>query len=129
MDPFRSFRYPVSPLEAVVLIRNIYDCPDAENDADRTVAELVREIDDGDGYLSGPVMEAALYCSNLNEENSRKVNTDPEKVKGVSFWHPHEWDFNRFVKNLLPVGKVFNRYYNQIRVKEEKNGPDTKTRR
>lgn len=108
----RSFRFPISPLEAIVLIRNVMDCPDAENDADRTVEELCREIDAFDGYLSKGVLESALYCCNMNQENQTKV-------PGLKFWHPSGRTFDQFVKELLPTTKAFNKYYHFIYEREE----------
>jgi hypothetical protein len=106
----RRFRYAISPLEALVLLRNVMDCPDAENDADRTVTEICSEIDSFDGYLGRSVMESALYCSNIQGEDNK-------------FWHPFNWTFDRFVTELLPTDQQFDKYYNIIkdRVKDGSN--------
>lgn len=100
----RRFRYAISPLEALILLRNVMDCPDAENDAERTVSELCSEIDQFDGYISRSVMESALYCSNIQDEDKL-------------FWHPMKWTFDRFVTELLPIDQKFDRYYNTIQEK------------
>lgn len=98
----RWLRYPVSPLEAVVLIYNTLHCEEAENDADRTVLELVREIDAFDGGLSKSVLEAGLYNCNMNNEDKK-------------FWHPYNWPFNKFVEELLPSKQVLDRYHGLIK--------------
>lgn len=114
----RSFRYPVSPLEALVLIHHVIHSEDAENDADRTVQELVTEIDAFDGYLSKAVLESALYCCNVENEKKK-------------FWHPLGQKFDKFVDEVLPKGKHFDRYYNCIydKKEEKKDGHDAKSRR
>ncbi len=111
----RSFRYPVSPLSALILIHHVVNSEDAENDADRTVEEIVSEIDTFKGYLSKGVLESALYCCNLEDENKQ-------------FWHPWKRPFDMFVKELLPHGQTFNKYYNVI-CEEIKDGPDNQARR
>ncbi len=111
----RSFRYPVSPLEAIVLLHHVMYSEDAENDADRTVEELISEIDAFDGYLSKGVLESGLYCCNIEDEKKK-------------FWHPWEWSLDRFVKELLPRGQKFNKYYNVI-CEENEDGSDDKMRR
>lgn len=85
------------------------NCEDAENDADRTVEEIITEIDDFDGYLSKGVLESALYCCNMENERNQ-------------FWHPREWSFDRFVEELLPYQKKFNNYYNVIVDEGKENG-------
>lgn len=112
----RRFKYVVSPLEALVLLQNILNCPDAENDADRTVWELVEEIDTFDGYLSRMILESALYCCNINDEDKK-------------FWHPRSVSFQKFVVDLLPIDQEFDRNYNIIKEKEKANGPNAKNRR
>ena len=126
-DVSRSFRYPVSPLEAVVLVYNVLSCPDAANDADRTVEELVSEIDTFDGYLSKGVLEAALYCCNLNDEYERKIHVTEDGTE-VKFWHPFKVNIERFLTDLLPPGQKFDRYYN-ILYEEKENGFNAKTGR
>lgn len=115
-----TFRYPVKPLQALVLLQNVLNCPDAENDADRTVEELCLEIDMFDGYLSKGVLESALYCCNMNDESP-----DGQKTK---FWHPRGMSFQRFISDLLPANQRFDRYYNVLH-EEKKDGYDDKNRR
>lgn len=102
----RTFRYPVSPLQALILIHHVVHCEDAENDADRTVEEIVAEIDSFGGYLSKGVIESALYCCNI--ESERK-----------NFWHPLKQTFERFLKEIVPHGQHFDQYYNCIYDKKE----------
>jgi len=109
-NPVRT-RFPISPLEAVVLLHNVLKCEDAENDADRTVDEIVGEIDDLDGMITKSLLESALYCCNMEDERKQ-------------FWHPLKWELKRFVKELLPHKYVFDYYYNRI---EEDNGLNVKT--
>lgn len=118
MSILRAFKYAISPLEALVLIHHVVHSEDAENDADRTVSEIVSEIDAFDGYLSKAVLESALYCCNLENEKKK-------------FWHPLNESFDRFLKDVIPRDKHFDRYYNCIYDKKEesKDGPTTKTRR
>lgn len=98
-----------------MLIHHVMHCEDAENDADRTVEELATEIDEFDGYLSKAVLESALYCCNM--ENERK-----------KFWHPLGQRFERFLEDVIPRGKHFDRYRNVIYDKKEEDGHLTKTR-
>jgi hypothetical protein len=109
----RSFKFPISPLKAIVLMRNTVECPEAENDAERTVEELMKEIDRLDGYVSMSVLEAALYNCNMNHEDKK-------------FWHPWGWTFDKFIDDLLPADQVFDKDYNRI---EDRDGLTTKTRR
>lgn len=102
----RRFRYAISPLEALVLLRNVEACPDANCDADRTVEELCSEIDTFDGYLTRSVLESALFACNMQHE---------DKV----FWHPNKWSFDRFVTELLPLDQQFDFYRNTIGEKEK----------
>jgi hypothetical protein len=126
----RSFRYPISPLQAVVLIHNVLHCPDAENDADRTVEELVGEIDTFKGSVSKGVLEAALYACNMNDENDRMDKNDKDKVPGVKFWHPNDHDFDRFLRDVIPHGQRFHKYYNFLITNErDEDGHDDKDRR
>lgn len=106
----RSFRYPISPLEAVVLLYHVVHSEDAENDADRTVEEIMAEIDSFDGYLSKGVLESALYCCNMEAERE-------------NFWHPYDWTFDRFLKDVIPFKQQFNKYYNVI-CEVDKDGSD-----
>lgn len=111
----RSFRYPISPLEALILIHHVVHSEDAENDADRTVEEIVSEIDAFDGYVTKGVLESALYCCNLMGEKNK-------------FWHPWNWSFDRFLKEMLPKGQRFNKYYNVL-VEEKEDGSNAEARR
>ncbi len=103
----RTLRYPVSPLEAIVLLHHVIHSEDAENDADRTVMEIIAEIDSFDGYLSKGVLESALYCCNI--ENEKK-----------EFWHPLNFSFEKFLKGIVPKKQKFNSYYNVLL--EDKDG-------
>lgn len=97
----RSFKYPISPMEALVLLHHVIHSEDTENDADRTVKEIASEIDSFDGYLSKGVLESALYACNMEEERKK-------------FWHPFNFSFDKFVSELLPMRQKFNKYYNVI---------------
>lgn len=102
-----------------MLLHNVLNCEDAENDADRTVAEIVADIDSFDGYISKAVLESSLYCCNMQLEKRK-------------FWHPMKWDFDRFLRELLPKDKMYNKYYNVIvekKKKEDKDGSVTETGR
>lgn len=108
----RRLRYPVSPLECVVLIHNTVSCADAENDAELTVEELIKEMDTLDGMLSETILQRGLYNCNMNSEDGK-------------FWHPYKWSFDRFVTELLPKRLKFDKYYHWI--VEDENGLDAKT--
>jgi hypothetical protein len=112
---YRQFRYSISALETVVLMENVVKCEDANNDADRTVEELISEIDAFDGYVSKTILEAALYCCNIQSEDKK-------------FWHPHGWSFDQFVHELLPKYHEFNKYYNWI-TRKDKDGNNAETGR
>ncbi len=94
-----SFR--VKPSECAVLLHNVLTCDDAENDADRTVDELIAAVDNNRGWIPRAVLESALYCCNMNDEQHK-------------FWHPKQWTFIKFYKDLLGRQLDFNRYYNFI---------------
>jgi hypothetical protein len=111
--PVRT-RFPISPLESVVLLQNVIQCEDAENDTDRTVEEIINEIDSLDGMITKSLLESALYCCNMEDERKK-------------FWHPHNWDLKRFVKELLPPKYSFDFYYH--RIEEKEYGSNAKTRR
>lgn len=103
--PRRSFR--VSIMQAAVLLHNVGICLDADCDADMTVAELVHELDKTDayrGYIARPVLESALFCCNVNDEDDE-------------FWHPTGRTFNQFLYDVLPTDVEFDRFYNFLREK------------
>ncbi len=91
-------------------MHHVIHSEDAENDADRTVAEIIAEIDAFDGYLSKGVLESALYCCNIENEKDQ-------------FWHPLDWTFERFLKDVVPNKQKFNSYYNVL-LEEKENGSD-----
>ncbi len=91
-----------------MLIHHVTHSEDAENDADRTVGEIITEIDAFDGYLSKGVLESALYCCNI--ENEKK-----------QFWHPLNWSFEKFLRDIIPKKQKFNSYYNVI-LEEKEDG-------
>ena len=98
--------FKLRPSLVVTLISNVLACEDAENDAERTVDDLLAELDSNNGYVSRSVLESALYCCNMQEE------------RGL-FKHPQGLHFNPFVVEILPEGLAFDRYYNNIyRVKD-----------
>lgn len=107
MSVSRRFRYAISPLEAYVLIKHVLESEDAENDAEHTVEELAAEIDTFDGYVSKGILESALYCCNMESERG-------------AFFHPMHTtpNFDRFVKDLLPLDQEFDKYYNVIKDKK-----------
>lgn len=94
-------KFKVRPLEAVVLMHHIVHCKDAENDADRTVKELITELDTSRGWLSKGLLESALYCCNMENERGK-------------FWHPLGKSFDRFLHGIIPPDLHFDRYYNVI---------------
>ncbi len=105
------YKYMVSPLEAVVLMHNVTHSEDADCDADRTVTDLIKDLDTTDGYVSKGILESALFCCNIENEKGK-------------FWHPLKYSFTAFVNELLPGGQEFHRYHNVIVKKEKKNGPN-----
>lgn len=102
---FHSLR--VSPLQAVVLLHHVVHCADAENDADRTVKEIIHEIDEYPGHITKGVLESALYCCNMENEKGK-------------FWHPLGHNFDRFLNGLLNKHLHYDKYYCVIY--EKKNG-------
>jgi hypothetical protein len=107
------YKLPVSPFQAVVLLYNVAICKEAANDADRTVQEIMEEINENNGYLPKGLLESGLYCCNMNEEDKK-------------FWHPYGHDFDRFVKGvLIPKKFRFDKVYNSIH--EVKDGAHTQT--
>lgn len=101
----------LQPIEAVVLIHNIALCPDAENDADMTVREIIAEVNTGTNYINRKVLESAFYCCNMNDERGQ-------------FWHPYGMSFDRFVKKIIGKDFYFNRYYHWIEHEEAKKSHD-----
>lgn len=102
--------FPVLPSVCAVLAYNVMICTDAENDADRTVDELLAALDDNRGWIPRVVLESALYCCNINDEDGK-------------FWHPQVATFPGFIKKVLGTKYHFDRYYNRI---IEKDGPQKK---
>lgn len=90
-------------------MHNVLHSDDADNDADRTVEEIVAEIDAFDGYLSKGVLESALYCCNIENEKKK-------------FWHPLGWSFDKFLKDVVPKQQKFNKYYNVFLPEEQEDG-------
>ncbi len=103
----------VTPLQAVVLLWHVIHCEDAENDADRTVAEIIHEIDSYPGHLTKGVLESALYCCNMENERGK-------------FWHPLEHSFDRFLLGILNKQLHFDKYYNVI-YEKKRDGTKEKT--
>lgn len=99
---FRSVS--LRPLDIAILLHNVYHCPDASNDADHTIEEIVLTLNKGVGYLTKELLESALYCCNMNNEQGK-------------FWHPQKVQFDSFVKHLLGADFQFNKYYNYIEEK------------
>lgn len=97
----------VRPSVAVILMHHIIKCDDAENDADRTVKELMDELDFNKGRISKSCMESALYCCNMEDEKGK-------------FWHPLGWSFQKFLNESLAYDLAFDRYYNLIHEKRAK---------
>ncbi len=91
-------------------MHHVIHSDDAENDADRTVAEIIAEIDAFDGYLSKGVLESALYCCNIENEKQK-------------FWHPLNWSFEKFLRDVVPKKQKFNSYYNVL-MEEREDGHD-----
>lgn len=111
--------YAVSLLNRVVLIYNVLTCDDAKNDAGSTIKGLVRMLEYERDPVAKNMMEAALYCSNINHEDDK-------------FWHPYNKSFRTFVQEVAGAQWWFDEYYNLIRSNEEKketkNGRVTKAR-
>lgn len=103
-------RFKVRPSVGVVLMHHILHSDDADNDADRTVREMIDEMDASRGTISKALLESALYCCNMEEEKGR-------------FWHPLDWSFQKFLNDLLPYDLHFDRYYNQIYEKKKTTKP------
>lgn len=101
-----------TPLQVVVLLHHVVHCEDAENDADRTVAEIIQELDSSNGHLSKGLLESALYCCNLENERGK-------------FWHPLGHNFDRFLTGLINKTMHFDKYYNVIY--EKRHGTQPKT--
>lgn len=91
----------VKPSQAAVLSLNVMSCKDADCDADRTVEELLTAIDDNKGWVPKAILESALFCCNINDEDN-------------AFAHPKEETFTRFLFKLLPDDYQFDRYYHQL---------------
>ncbi len=110
-------RFDVSPLEALVLIHHVVHSDDASNDAERTVDDLIQDLDRLDGMITKGVLESALYCCNMEDEKKK-------------FWHPLKYSFDYFVKELLPLQMRFDKYYNVIfDHRDKENGHLTTPRR
>lgn len=94
--------FKVSPLQAVVLLHHVTHSAEASNDADRTVGEIIVEIDESGGMLSKGLLESALYCCNMEAEDGK-------------FWHPLGHNFDRFISGMLINKHLhFDKYYNVI---------------
>lgn len=94
--------FHVRPSEAVILIGNVMACKDADADADRTVNELMADLNAWRGWVTKPVLESALYCCNMNDEHGQ-------------FFDPFGHGFVKFLRDVLPQGVIFDRYYNRIK--------------
>lgn len=101
--------FRIGPLQAVVLMWHLTNSEDAENDADKTVPELVRELDESGGFVPKGLLESALYCCNMEYERGK-------------FWHPLDMPFDRFINGILISQTLhFDKYRNVI-YEERKGG-------
>jgi len=98
--------FRVNRLETTVLLHNIFHCEDADNDADRTMEELVSSLEYNRGYVEKSVLESALYCCNMNNEQGK-------------YWHPFRQPIKMFIKTLLGSGFTFDYYYHLINEVED----------
>lgn len=115
----RQENFYVGLLNRTVLIYNVVTCDDAKNDAEGTIKGLVSRLEYDRDPVTRKMLEAALYCSNINHEDDK-------------FWHPYKKSFRTFVQELAEDMWWFDEYYNLIRnvdeKKETKNGRVTKAR-
>lgn len=100
-------RFKIRPSIGVVLMYHVLNSDDAEHDADRTVREIIDELDHHRGTVSKSLLESALYCCNMEDEKGK-------------FWHPLGQSFTNFVSELLPHDLHFDRYFHQIYEKKKK---------
>lgn len=106
-------KYQISPIESITLLQNVLTCEEASNDADRTVDEILTELDSRKWYLSKSLLETSLYCCSMNSEQNK-------------FYHPRGWTFAKFLANLIDGDLEFDTYYNFIRMREEDAAPQDK---
>lgn len=94
----------VRPLDAAVLMHNLMTCPDRTSGADYLLEQIIQELNARRYSFKREIIEAALYCCNLNNEAGK-------------FWHPQKIAFTTFVYHLGLDNKTkfkFNLKYNLI---------------
>lgn len=88
-------------LQMVVALYNVSTCEEVDCDPDYTYDELVKYLVETKGKLTKDALERVLFCLNMNDEDR-------------SFWHPLGRSFDSFVKEVMPKGYRFDKYYNLI---------------
>lgn len=92
----------ISRLDSVILMHNVWICEDSDIHADLTFDELIKAINNG-GLMDESLLEACLYCCNMNYEN-----------EDIGFHHPFEMEFKKWVKGLIGYDYAFDYDYNNI---------------
>lgn len=96
----------LTPLELTVVIYNVAICEEVDCDPDYTYEEVIKALDEYSGKFTKKALERVLFCLNMNDEDG-------------FFWHPLDKSFDVFVREILPNGYKFDKYYNLIE-KEKK---------
>lgn len=99
----------LSLFDILVLLDNIYlgakDKYIGFEDADRTMDELIRELNKRIA-IPQPLVESALWSCNLLDEKGK-------------FSHKKGLTFNQFLSRIIKKGKKFNKDYNVIEDTDE----------
>lgn len=100
--------FKLNRLDSVVLMHNVWmqqDFGDGNNNADKTFEEMVLAIQRG-GLMGLELLEACLYCCNMNHEDSE-----------IGFQHPFGIPLKQFVGRVIGHDYTYDYYYNVVRPK------------
>lgn len=91
----------LSALDFVVALYNVATCDEADCDPEYTQKKLIISIMKYKGAVTKPSLERVLFCLNMNDEAGK-------------FWHPLNYSFDKFLKQAVPQGWKFDKYYNTL---------------
>lgn len=104
----------LSLLDVVVLLYHVYRGSQVEEvgfeDCERTMEEIVKQLNRKTVYINKEVVESALWSTNLMNEIGK-------------FWEPTDLEFNDFVERLVSLESApirFDDFFNLLIIKESK---------
>lgn len=93
--------FKLNLLDCLVLLNSICTYKEADNDADQTVSEMVRRLEQNEIWVPKTIFESGLYCCNMQDEEK-------------DFWHPQGKSFDTFLAKVIPKKMKFDKMYNLV---------------